>query len=88
MDTGEALTGMIQLAPLVIFSALSFWRMHPVLFMFCGGVAVITGCYIPDIINGGVTDNLSLTAGLAMMFYGMVCFAFAFKTMFYPADNE
>ena len=78
----NAVIGYVQFMPLVFLSFLAFWRMHPVLFMFNGGIAMITAFYIPDIINSGVTDNLGIAVALGMMGYSLVCFAFAFKLMF------
>lgn len=82
METGEAITGLIKLLPLLSFSVLAFWRGHPVIYMYTAGIAIITGCYIPDILNGGVTDSLSLTVSLCFIGYALICLAFAFFMMF------
>lgn len=80
----SAIQGFVSLLPFIILSALAFWRQYTVLYMFAGGVSVITGCYMPDIINAGVTDNLSLAIGVSFWIFGYTMFAFAFKTLFAP----
>jgi len=64
------------------FIVIAFWRMHPVLFMFAGGMALISACYMADIVSGGVTDNLSISASLSMIGLGLTLIAFAFLTTF------
>lgn len=87
MTTAQALTGLVSLIPLAVFSGLAFWRFHPVLFMFCAGIAMITGFYMADIINGGTTSELSLTVSLALIGYSMVCIAFAYSFMFREVEE-
>lgn len=78
----DALTGLVMLLPLVTMSVFAFWRGHVVSFMLAGGVAVITACYTPDILNRGSTDPLSLGVGLVLIGYSLVCLAFAYMAMF------
>lgn len=83
-----AVEGIPLLIPLILLSALAFWRLHPVLFMCLGGIAIIYGCYMPDILTGSVTNNLSLAISLMTFMYSLVCVAFAFKTMFIRRQKE
>lgn len=78
----NAVAGIIMLMPLIIFSALAFWKLHPVLFIILAGISLVTACYMPDIMTSGTTTNLSLTAALGIITYGLACIVFAFMTMF------
>lgn len=82
METGEAITGLVTLIPIVMFGCFAFWKLQPVFFMFNGGIGLIAGCYMADIINGGATTNLTITYSLAFVGYGLVSIALAFWSMF------
>ena len=70
------------LLPLALLSALALWSKQTIIFMLVGGLAIIMGCYAPDILNNGVTDNLSLTVGLVFMTYGLTCEGLAYRALF------
>lgn len=75
-------SGWLLLLPVVLFTTLAFWKLHPVLFILLSGVTYITGCYAADILTNGLTNPFSLTAALAFIMYGICCIGFAFMTMF------
>jgi len=70
------------LLPLVVLSALAFWKENVALFMITGGIAMMTGLYSPDIFSQSTT-NLGITVGLALMAYCFLCFAWAFRLIFW-----
>lgn len=82
MTEGEAISGILKLMPIIILLVAAFWKLHPVLFQVAGGVAIITAMYIPDILNNGVTDELSISVALALILASYLCLAMAFAMMF------
>lgn len=75
--------GLLLIVPLLLLSGLAFWKPNPLLFMLAAGAAMMTGLYCPDIISGNYsTTPLSLTIGMMLMAYSLVCFGFAYKTLF------
>jgi len=87
MTLAVTLQGFVLLLPLIGFSILAFWRIHPVLFMITAGIAIMTGLYIPDILTGGTTV-LSMSVGLVIVVYAFVCVSFAYITMFKVNRDE
>lgn len=82
MTLAVTLQGFILLLPLIGFSILAFWRIHPVLFMITAGIAIMTGLYIPDILTGVTSTPLSLSIGLLVVMYAFVCVSMAYRTLF------
>ena len=82
MTLAVTLQGFVLLLPLIGFSILAFWILHPVLFLITAGIAIMTGLYAPDILTGNTTTVLSLSIGLAIVMYSFVCISFAYATMF------
>ena len=87
MTMAVTLQGFVLLLPLIGFSILAFWRLHPVLFLITAGIAIMTGLYVPDILTGGTTV-LSMSVGLVMVMYSFVCVAFAYITIFKANRDE
>lgn len=87
-DAVAALTGIVIMLPIILLSILAFWRQYSVLFMICAGLAMVAGAYMPDILNAGVTDELSISAAISLWLYSLVCIAFAYKTIFFPERND
>ena len=81
MTLAATLQGFVLLLPLIGFSILAFWRIHPVLFMLTAGIALMTGLYVPDILTGGTTV-LSMSVGLVIVVYAFVCVAMAYRALF------
>lgn len=81
-NASNAIVGIMQFTPVIIFSVLAFWKLHPVLFIFTAAVAYVTGCYAPDILTNGATNTFSLTIALSFVTYSLSCVAFSFITMF------
>lgn len=81
MTTGEALSGILKLMPVVLLLVIALWRMHPVIFQMVGGFLMVVAMYMPDILNDGVTDEISLASALVMMMFGWLCLAMAFGTL-------
>ena len=82
MTMAVTLQGFVLLLPLIGFSILAFWRGHPVLFLITAGIAIMTGLYVPDLLTGGTTTVLSMSLGLVIVAYSLVCVAFAYRTLF------
>ena len=64
------------------FVGIALWRRDTTLYMFAGGVSIITACYMAEILNGGVTNNISITASLVTLGLGLVLIAYSFMLMF------
>jgi len=67
---------------LVLLLGLAFWRLHPVIFMLAAAYSYVMACYMPEVINGGVTDNVSMTAILIMIGLTITLIGFAYYRMF------
>lgn len=87
MTMAVTLQGLVLLLPLIGFSILAFWRLHPVLFLITAGIAIMTGLYVPDILTGGTTV-LSMSVGLVIVMYAFVCLTFAYLTIFKVSRDE
>ena len=81
MTMAVTLQGFVLLLPLIGFSVLAFWTLHPVLFLITAGIAIMTGLYVPDILTGGATA-LSMSIGLVIVMYSFVCISFAYATIY------
>ena len=78
---------IMAFAMFAFFGFITFWKLHPVLFMFNGGISLILACYMAEIVSGGTTTNLSITYSLAMICYGFANVGFAFLMMFKSGDR-
>lgn len=74
---------LIQLMPTMFFTAVGFWKSNPVLFILAGACAVFNGFNWYDAFG----THEALAIGLMLVAYGFVCFAFAFRYIFYR-ENE
>jgi len=90
-DQIEIFNRIVVLTPLLILFiglfVLAWWGKHPVLFMITGGYSFIMGCYMPDVLTQGVTNNISVSASLMMFIMALTCWAFAFNRMFARGNN-
>ena len=83
-----AILGLAYIIPLIIISALAFWKENAVLFMIAFGLAWLTGLNAPDILSGNSeTTTLGLTLGLMVIGYGMYCAVMAFRLMFWEGKE-
>lgn len=84
----NAIAGMLLLAPLILFSVLAFWKLHPVLFIMLAGISLVSACYMPDILTGGTTTTLSLTVALSVIGYALANIGFSFMMIFRGGKNS
>jgi hypothetical protein len=69
---------------LVLFSVLACWKENHILFMINGGLAITTGLFAPDIINGNYeTTNMGIAIGLLLITFGFLCWGLSFRLMFW-----
>ena len=81
--TSIDLSAFVQLAPVVLFSVIAFWKNNAFMFMFSCVLAIMSGYYAPDIISGQYeTTPLGITVGLCLILYGFVCAAWSMASMF------
>lgn len=73
-----------ELIPLIMFSALAFWRPNPVLFMLTGAVALFYGFYWFD----AYMTNLALTVSLVLFAYAFLCLGLALRLIFWYEEVE
>lgn len=79
--------GFAALLIIVLVNWLTFTRVHPVLFMLNGALAIVVACYMADIINSGVTNHLTVTISVVFIIFGLVNIFLAFRYMFKKADQ-
>ena len=84
----SALVGMVSFLPFILLGIITFKWPNPVFYMLNGGISIIVAYYMADIINAGVTTNLTIAYSLAFIMYGLVNEALAFITMFTRRVNE
>lgn len=82
MTTTELLQGFGLLLPVILFTVLAFWTLHPAIFLFAAGIALMTGLYIPDILTGDTSNGMTLSIGMLLVVYAFACIAFSYITMF------
>ena len=74
----------INIAVLVLFSILSFWRPNAILFMVTAGMAMMVGLAAPDIVSSNsTTTGTDLTLGLMLVAYSLYCIGMSFRMIFY-----
>lgn len=67
-----------------ILTFLMAWKENAVVCMVLGGISAMVGLYTPDII--GETTGLSLSIGLLLMAYWLLCWGWAFRLMFWEKE--
>ena len=83
----NALSTIAMLLPVLFFTWLTLkidnQRGGPVMALMTAGVALMTGFYAPDIIDGPyLTTGFSLMVAVAFMVYGLVCVGWTWHMMF------
>lgn len=73
---------LVEIVPIVIMSALAFWRLNAVLFMITAGMSVIMGFYWYD----ALANDAALAVGLMLVAYGFLCVGFAFRCIFWNRE--
>lgn len=79
----EILTSIVMLLPLAFISAMAFWHPNPILFILAGACAVFNGFNWYDALG----THEALAIGLMLIAYGFVCFAFAYRYIFYREEG-
>lgn len=70
---------LVQLIPMMFFTALAFWKPNPVPFMLAGACAFFNGLAWYD--TQGTHEALAI--GLTLIAFCFVCWGFAFKLIFW-----
>ena len=70
---------LIQLIPMMFFSALAFWKSNPVLFIMAGSCAFFNGLNWYDAFG----THEALAISLMLIVYCFICWGFAFKYIFW-----
>ena len=81
------MTAIMTGCAIVFFFMIPLWRKHPVFFMLAGGFGMITACYMAEVLNRGITNNISIAASLMMICFSLVFWGFGFAYM-YISDNK
>lgn len=79
---------MVAFIPLILMSVLAFWKDNPALFLATTGIAIMTGLYSPNIINGlYTTTTIGIGIGLTLIAYSLICGAFALRLMLWQKEG-
>ncbi len=73
------IVSIISLIPFTFFGILAYWKLNTVLFLITGGTAMMTGLYWYEIF----TSDIGISVALLVIAFGLVCFGFAFKLIFW-----
>lgn len=73
---------LVELLPVTILAVASFWLRNPAILMITGAVAVFTGFSYYD----NYVTNTGLTMGLCFMVFGLVCWGYAFREIFWKRE--
>jgi len=74
---------IIQFLPVAFFSVLAFWKSNAALFMLAGGISLLSGLYWYD----QHSTPIGMGVGLSLIVYWLVCWGFAFKTVFWRGEE-
>lgn len=80
MSVEEALSGIVYLIPLILFSILGFWKGNSLAFILAAATSTILG------FSSDASTNLGLGIGILLWGYGVVCFGLAFGCMFNKSE--
>jgi ABC-type uncharacterized transport system permease subunit len=76
------LTGIAVLMLIGLFSFLTFWKPHPVLFLLLFAVCMVAGLLMPDTISDNTaTTEIDITFGLFLVGYGLLCAGAGLKSL-------
>lgn len=78
------LTVVLGLAVIAGFSVLSFWSSYAPFFMITGGISMMTGLKVYDV----MTNDTGLAISLMLIGYAFVSMAMALKYMFWRGESE
>lgn len=81
-NASNAIVGIVQLAVLLFLLFIVYRWGNPAGLMCGGAAALICGCYMADMVNGGTTSNLTLTYSLVCFIIWLVYWGYAFMAMF------
>lgn len=76
------MVAFVYLVPLILFSVIGFWKANSIAFLLAGSTSVVMGFSIQP------TDDLTLSAGLLLFGYGIVCICLAFGCMFNKSEES